>query len=218
MRGPALVQDTFQWCWGTEIRWFLAFHSRRKLQVNPGALPGDPHKASSRCSSTRSCPISSSLPLTRASPAPAPGTLCCPTSSVWQQSKQARTPQKLQQDHQYFSREVASVCELSCWWALLLFFSLKLSFRQLQALKQETSLEQAQFKKGKKSIPCLAEPLSVKQVTAPCLLSCHSRLLLDAHHKSTVVWTAALCWNLTVPPISDRAAFQCSPTGNSRFT
>lgn len=101
---------------------------------------------------------------------------------------------------------MASVCELSCWWALMLFFSLKLSFRQLQALKKRPPWNILSSKR-KKSIPCLAESLSVKQVIAPCLLSCHSCLLLDAHHKSTVVWTAALCWNLTVPPISDHAAF-----------
>lgn len=69
---PALVQNTFHWCWDTEIQWFVAFPSQWKLQVNPGALGGS-SQASSRCGSTRECPIPSSVPHTRASPAPAPG-------------------------------------------------------------------------------------------------------------------------------------------------
>lgn len=40
---------------------------------------------------------------------------------------------------------------------------------------------------GEKIHTRLAESFSVKQVIAPCLLSCHSCLLLDAHNKSTVV-------------------------------
>lgn len=65
---------------------------------------------------------------------------------------------------------------------------------------------------GEKIYTRLAESFSVKQVIAPCLLSCHSCLLLDAHNKSTVVWTAALCWNLTIPHSSNSAAFQYFPS------
>lgn len=135
----------------------------------------------------------------------------CQFDSNRKQTKTMLHPTKTKRGLLILLKKSGLMCELSCWWALMPLPFCKTVLWTAAGSEKETSLEHTQFKKEKKSIPCLAESFSVKQVIAPCLLSCHSCLLLDAHNKSTVVWTAALCWNLTIPRIFNHALFQYSP-------
>lgn len=132
----------------------VAFPSRWKVQVNPGTV-----RILTSLLQMKQHQIMSPLLLTaphQSQPCSCPGNPLLSNHPSVIQSR-PEPPKKLQRDHSSFSRGVASVCELSCWWALMLFFSLKVSFRQLQALTERPPWNILSSKREKiHTLPCWA--------------------------------------------------------------
>lgn len=154
---PAPVQNTFQWCWGTEIRWFVAFPSRGSCRLTQGLCLGTGRVLTRLLQVWQ--PQGMSHPLLSAPqqslPCSCPGN---PLLSNHPRVTKIQNPTKTTRG----SLRLLQRSGLRVWIKLLMSpYALPSSKTVLQMAAgsdKETSLEHTRFKKGKNPFPALLSP------------------------------------------------------------